>query len=148
MKPTQSELGLVGLLIVYIAFFTHPAPSHLVDLLSTPVGHTISLLGILYVTVYQSLLVGVFLGIAYIMTAQQVTEYLDPKEQTPTEKKEQPKSAMVPEPPAIGVLKSVLEKGDRLPSVTQKKGTPTEKPTSSTHAKPSAPKTLETFASF
>ena len=77
MKLSPVELVVVGLLILYIAFFSHPPPSHIKDLLSSPVGHTVFLLGILYVTVYKSLVIGVFLGIAYVMTAGSTTEYFE-----------------------------------------------------------------------
>ena len=85
MRVSQKELILVALLIAYSAFFTHPAPRHLKDFLCSPVGKALGLLGVLYVTVYQSLIVGVFLAIAYILTAGSVTEYLDEKEQKPKE---------------------------------------------------------------
>jgi len=156
MRVTQAELVIVALLIGYVAFYTHPAPKNLQDFLSTPVGNVLALGGILYVTVYQSLVVGVFLAIAYIMTVNAVTEYLDPKQQTPTPAA-QPKSAGVAPPEVNGALKALLKgtntpafKGDnRLPQVAQKKGTP---PLHSTPPvavpKASPPKTVETFASF
>jgi hypothetical protein len=156
MRVTQVELVIVALLIGYVAFYTHPAPRHLQDFLTTPVGNVVALGGILFVTVYHSLVVGVFLAIAYIMTVNAVTEYLDPKEQTPTPP-EQPKSAGVAPPEVNGALKALLKgtnkpafKGDnRLPQAAQKKGTP---PLHSTPPvappKASPPKTIETFASF
>jgi hypothetical protein len=155
MRVSQVELGIVALLIGYVAFYTHPAPKHLQDFLSTPVGNVIALGGILYVTVYQSLVVGVFLAIAYIMTVNAVTEYLDPKEQKPDP--QQPKSAGVAPPEVTGALKALLKgtnnptfKGDtRLPQVAQKKGTPALHSTPPVAApKGSPPKTVETFASF
>lgn len=158
MRLTQAELGILVLIIAYIAFFTHPPPSHLADFLSTPVGKIIALVGILYVTVYQSLLVGVFLAIAYIMSAGTVTEYLDPKEQTPKkEEPEQPKSKGVAPPEMKNVLSSLIKaqtgpafKGDnRLSTSAQKKGTaPPPAPKTVAPPKASAPKTIETFASF
>jgi hypothetical protein len=150
MRLTQIELGLVILIIAYVAFFTHPPPSHFTDLLSTPVGHALALLGLLYVTVYKSLIVGVFLGLAYIMTARNVTEYLDPKEQTPKKKEEpkQPAVSMQPSPAVKGIVGSMMKGDMRLPMEHQKKGTPVEKPKDTTPVKGSAPKTVETFASF
>jgi hypothetical protein len=154
MRVTQAELVIVALLIGYVAFYTHPAPKHFQDFLSTPVGNVLALGGILYVTVYQSLVVGVFLAIAYIMTVNAVTEYLDPKEQTPTPA--QPTSTGVAPPEVNGALKALLKgnkpsfKGDnRLPQVSQKKGTPPPHSTPSVAPpKASPPKTVETFASF
>lgn len=161
MRVTQIELGIVALIIGYIAFYTHPAPAHLQSFLESPVGKLIGLGGVLFVTVYHSLLVGVFLAIAYIMTVGSVTEYLDPKEQTPTDKKlapvTQPKSAGVPTPDVHGALASLLGssskpsfKGDtRLPQAAQKKGVAPPKPSPAiAQPKPTPPKTVETFASF
>jgi hypothetical protein len=154
MKLQQKELILVGVIIVYIAFFTHPPPSHITNLLESPVGHIVALLGILYVTVYQSLIVGVFLGIAYLMTASRVTEYLDEKEQTPTTKAPaQPKAAGVPPPAVSGVVgESMRKKGDtRLPQAQGKSNT--VKPTEVVPPKPAGPPPtaksgVEHFAAF
>ena len=74
MKLSQTELVVVGLLIAYTAFFSHPPPSHIKDFLSSPVGHAVFLLGIVYITVYKSLIIGIFAGIAYVMTAANTTE--------------------------------------------------------------------------
>jgi len=87
MKLSQTELVVVGLLIAYTAFFSHPPPSHIKDFLSSPVGHAVFLLGIVYITVYKSLIIGIFAGIAYVMTAANTTEYLDAKEQKPKAEK-------------------------------------------------------------
>ena len=156
MKISRIELGLVALIIVYIAFFTHPAPPHLLNLLETPVGHGIALLGILYVTVYQSFIVGIFLGIAYIMTAKNVTEYMDEKEQAPKEEKKeekkQPTASGVPPPAVTGAVKSMVSKGDtRLPQAQGKSNT--TKPMTTSAPKPSSPPPttksgVENFASF
>lgn len=154
MKLQQKELILVGVIIVYIAFFTHPPPSHITNLLESPIGHIIALLGILYVTVYQSLIVGVFLGIAYLMTSPRVTEYMDEKEQTPTKAPPaQPKAAGVPPPTVTGVVgDSMKKKGDtRLPQAQGKSNT--VKPTEVVPPKPASPPPtaksgVENFASF
>lgn len=155
MKLTQQELVLIAVIIGYIAFFTHPPPSHITNLLETPVGHIVALLGILYVTVYKSLLVGVFLGIAYIMTTPRVTEYMDEKQQTPKgpETPAQPKSAGVPPPAVTGMVgQSIHKKGDtRLPQAQGKSNT--VKPTEVVAPKPAAPPPttksgVEHFAAF
>jgi hypothetical protein len=155
MRVSQVELAIVALLIGYVAFYTHPAPRHLQDFLSSPVGTVVALCGILAVAVYKSLIVGVFLAIAFVMTVNGVTEYMDPKEQSAPPA--QPKSAGVANPEMAGALKSLLAgvnkpafKGDnRLPTVAQKKGSP---PLHSTPPvappKSSNPKSLEHFASF
>jgi len=155
MRVSSVELGIVALLIGYVAFYTHPVPSHIQDFLSSPVGTVLMLSVILAVTVYKSLIVGVFLAIAFVMSVGGVTEYFDPKEMKPKQPA-QPKSAGVAAPEVSGALKALLSgsklsavKGDRMPQTAQKKGTPPV-PSVPPAAPPkaSAPKTVETFASF
>jgi hypothetical protein len=155
MKLTESELVLVGLLIVYIAFFTHPPPLPIVQAFESPVGHAVALGGILYVTMYQSFITGIFLAIAYVMTNSRVTEYMT---NPSSDKKggkgkredfEQPTSSGVPPPAITGALQSLLKKGDtRLPQESQKKGKATPKAPETSAPKASAPKTLEHFGGF
>ena len=158
MRATQVELGVVALIIVYIAFFTHPPPSHLADFLSTPVGKIIALVGILFVTVYKSTIVGVFLAIAYMMTSGPITEYLDAKDQKPKKADPpQPTAKGIPPPEVKSALSSLLKaqtgpafKGDnRLPTAAQKKGLATAPPPKApAPPKASPPKAVEHFASF
>lgn len=148
MRVSQTELLLTGLIILYVAFYTNPTPAFIQNIFESPVGHVIALLGVLYVVVYQSFIVGIFLGIAYIMSVKRVTEYLDPKEQTPSPPKLTSKG--VPPPAITGMLDSLLKKGDnRLPSVHQKKGTHVEKPVEKTVPKAAAESAkVETFSNF
>lgn len=150
MRLTTTELGVVALLIAYVAFYTHPTPPHIADFLSSSVGKVLGLLGVLYVTVYQSTIVGIFLAVAYLMSLGSTTEYMDPKEQKPAAKEpEQPKSKGVAPPAVTGALKSMLTKGDtRLPQIGQKKGTPATKPATTSPVKPSASAGVEKFANF
>lgn len=142
MRLTTIEIGSVALIIGYVAFFTHPPPAHLQNFLDTPAGKITALLVVLYVTVYHSFITGLFLGIAYVMTVQSVTEYLDEKEQTPPKK-----TSNVPEPQISNVLKSMLTKGDtRLPQATGKSNT--VKPVSILPPKATSQKSVENFASF
>lgn len=145
MKISQNELIILGVIIVYIAFFTHPPPSHITNLLETPIGHMVALLGILYVTIYKSLILGVFLGLAYIMTARNVTEYLDEKEQKPkvlSKDAPSPTAAGIPPPAVTGALKSMLKKGDtRLPQAQGKNVT--AKPETSAPPKGATPSNLK-----
>ena len=157
MKLSQVEMILVGLLIVYISFFTNPVPMFLANMFKSPVGHALALGAILYLTVYESLIVGIFMAIAYVVTTTQVTEYMEnPAPKATTPQKEQPKSEGV-HPPAIhGAIASLMKKGDtRLPQEGQKKGKPVEKPASTTAVKPHTPSLANTkgpihenFASF
>jgi hypothetical protein len=159
MKVSTTELGIVALVIGYIAFYTHPVPYHIKDFLSSPVGTLIALLAILGITVYKSLIIGVFLAIAFIMSVGNLTEYLDPADQTPTNT--QP-SNKAPAPENNGALMKMLGKSiekagkkeehklDRISQHHQKKGTqPPPKPQSTSPPKPNTPnmKVMETFAS-
>ena len=147
MKASMQELVVVALLIGYVAFYTHPPPRHIQDFLSSPVGTVVALGGVLAVAMYKSLLVGVFLAIAFLMTVGNVTEYLDPKQQKPEH--EQPKSAGVPTPEVSGLVKALMKGDTRLPQHSQKKGTPpvSAKPPV-VPPKAAAPVKIETFASF
>jgi hypothetical protein len=150
MKLSQVELILVGLLIIYISFFTNPVPFFISSMFKSPVGHALALGLILYLTVYESLIVGIFVAIAYVITTTQVTEYMEnPTPPTSQKEPEQPKASGVPSPAIHGAVASLLKKGDtRLPQEGQKKGKPVEKPTSSMPVKPVAPKIAEHFADF
>ena len=154
MKVSTTEFALVALTIGYIAFYTNPPPKIIQDFISSPAGKIGSLVGIALIIVHKSLIVGIFLAIAGVVTIGNITEYLDPKEQK-SPAPEQPKSAGVAAPEMQGALKSLLsgnpsaKKGDRMPSVAQKKGTPplhSTPPAAPPKATP--PKTVETFAPF
>lgn len=108
MRVSTNEWIVLVVIIGYIAFFTHPPPSHIQDFLNTPVGHLIALLGIAYVLIYKSFISGLFLAVAYVMTVNSVTEYMDEKEQKPKEAPAQPKSSGVPPPAITGMLQSKL----------------------------------------
>ena len=142
MKLSQTELVVVGLLIAYIAFFSHPPPSHIRDFLSSPVGHAVFLLGIVYVTVYKSLIIGIFAGIAYVMTAANTTEYLDEKQQKP--------KAAAPAAPGLSTssLKDILgklEKGDTVAHGAVAGKTVTAPPPATSTPKPAGAKSQTTL---
>lgn len=139
MRLSRNTLIAVGAIIIYIAFFSNPPPSHIQNFLESPVGHMVMLLLILYTATYQSLIVAIFLGIAYIMTARRVTEYMDEKQQNPEGKETpaQPKSEGVPPPSVTGAMADLLKKGDtRLPQSQGKNVT--EKPEEKIEPKPSS----------
>jgi hypothetical protein len=148
MKLTRNELIVVGVIIVYVAFFTHPAPSHITNFLESPIGHIVALMGVGYVIVYQSFIVGLFLGIAYIMTARNVTEYLNENEQTPKEeeKKEESKTVTasgIPPPAVTGAMNNLITKGDtRIPQTEGK--SKTTKPAETQEPKASSSSQLDT----
>jgi hypothetical protein len=135
MKLSQTELVVVGLLIAYIAFFSHPPPAHIRDFLSSPVGHAVFLLGIVYLTVYKSLIIGIFAGIAYVMTAANTTEYLDEKEQKPAA------AASLASDLSTSSLKDMLgklEKGDSVAHKATAGKTVTAPPPPTTTPKPAS----------
>jgi hypothetical protein len=149
MRLTQFELLGVAAVIVYIAFFSRPVPSVVQTVFSNPVGQAATLLAILYVAAHQSMILGVFLGIAFLVSSGVQTEYLDPKEQAPKKETPQPKAAGVPPPAVTGMLNSILskKKGDtRLPQAQGK--SVTEKPAGVVPPKPTLPTKTEHFASF
>ena len=135
-------------MIVYIAFFTHPPPSHIKDFLGSPVGHAIFLGLLVWVTAYKSLVVGVFLGLAYLMTAKSVTEYLDPTEQKPAAKP-QPKTAAVPEPVVADLIKDIMKKGDKPAHHAKAGKSVTAPPKATQEPKPADPSNVvEKFGGF
>jgi len=160
MRVSTNEWVVLAAIIGYISFYTHPPPSHIQDFLNTPIGHIIALLGIAYILIYQSFISGLFLTVAYVMTVNSVTEYMDEKEQKPDgpETPSQPKSSGVPPPAITGMLQSKLSS---RPSPTGPKSgvAPQEKkPAVSKTPEPAPPKTdtttkskkngVENFASF
>jgi hypothetical protein len=146
MKINQIEFVGLGLLILYIAFFSHPPPAVVQSLLANPIGQAVVLVGVLYLAAYKSMVLGLFAAVAYVLSIRPAFEYLDPKEQAP--KKEEPKVSGVPSPAVTGILKDMLSmtKGDRLP---QKAGKDEKfKPPTVTPPKPSMDKKVENFTPF
>jgi len=150
MKLTQTEMILVGLLIVYLAFFSNPPPSFIKSVLDNPVGKVLALLGVLYVTCCQSLIVGVFLAVTFIMSVGRMTEYME----NPAKKEEpkQPSSTMGSMAEAKDIIKSMMKKGDKLPSAQGKSVTAPppaqQKPKPATPTPPKGKAGIEKFASF
>jgi hypothetical protein len=147
MKLTEVELILVILIIIYVAFFTHPIPDFIASVFKSPVGHALALGAILYVTVYESLVVAIFLAIAYVMTTTQVTEYMEAKPEAKAEPA-QPSSAGVPKAEMKGMIEKLMKGDTRIPQESQKKGTEVKKVGETGVPKGSHSKSLETFASF
>jgi hypothetical protein len=89
MKLSQTEIVLLGTVVVYVAFFTHPPPEFVRSLLSSPWGHALSLLAVLFVSLKVSTLSGMFVGIAYLLSANPTLEYFEePEKKDKKEKKE------------------------------------------------------------
>jgi len=150
MRLSTVEIVVVGLVIIYLAFFSNPPPSFITTHLDNPIGKIVALLAVLYVTVYQSLIIGVFLAVAFIMSASKMTEYLDnPKKK---EEPKQPSSTMGSMAEAKDIIKSMMKKGDKLPSAQGKSVTappPAQhKPKPATPTPPKGKSCIEKFASF
>ena len=140
MRLTQGEILAVVGVIGYVAFFTHPPPAFIVNIVGNPVGQALCLLAILYVSMRVSHVIALLLAIAFLISVNPVLEYLDEKEQAPAQKK----SKGVPAPPVENILQKLM-KGDRLP---QKAGKDVKKAVSSpVPPKPSAAG-KEHFAAF
>jgi hypothetical protein len=93
------------------------------------------------------MILGLFLGIAYVMSSSKTLEYLDPKEQKPTHV--QPKANGIPPAAVSGMLAAMTgkKKGDtRLPQSHGKAGH--TKPVVSAHPKPTPPAKVENFSVF
>jgi hypothetical protein len=148
MKLSQVELILVVLVIIYVSFFTHPIPGFIASVFKSPVGHALALGAVLYVTVYESLVVGIFLAIAYVMTTTQVTEYMETKPEAKASEPAQPSSSGVPKAEMKGMIAKMMKGDTRIPQESQKKGTEVKKVGESAPPKGSHSKSLETFASF
>ena len=151
MRLTQTEMILVGLVIIYLAFFSNPPPSFISTHLDNPVGKVLALLGVLYVTCCQSLIVGVFLAVAFIMSVGRMTEYMENAPKKPEEPK-QPSSTMNSMAEAKDIIKSMMKKGDKLPVAQGKSVTAPppaqQKPKPATPTPPKGKAGIEKFASF
>jgi hypothetical protein len=80
MKFSQAEYLIIGTIILYVAFFTHPPPQFIKSIFSTPFGHIGMLLALVYVCSKCNLVVGLLLGIAYLLSSNPTLEYFeDPK---------------------------------------------------------------------
>lgn len=104
MKLTQVEMVFLGGSIAYVAFFTHPPPQFVQQVLSTPWGHGAALLAILVVALNVSHLAALFVGIAYILSSNPTLEYFEEKKE---KEKEQPKSG-APEPDLKGLAGKIM----------------------------------------
>jgi hypothetical protein len=65
----QVEYAVAGLVILYIVFLTRPAPAVVSQVLSNPIGHLVVLGGIVYIGAFQSLLLALLLGVAYVASS-------------------------------------------------------------------------------
>ena len=145
MKFSQVEYGMIGAIILYVAFFTHPPPQFVQQLFSNPFGHIGMLLLIVYVCTKFNLVVGLLLGVAYLLSANPTLEYFeDPKKKKEEDKKkveEKPQpSSGAPEPDIKGAL-------GKLMAMQGKDVTKPPPPVNVPKATP-PPKTTEHFAPF
>jgi hypothetical protein len=73
----QAQTGLVLLLVLYIVFAQRQAPQCLRSLLSMDAGRVIWLVAVAAATVYISPVIGLLLGLAYLVTLENVLFVLD-----------------------------------------------------------------------
>lgn len=132
MKLSQLEYVVLGSVIVYVAFFTHPPPKFIQSVLSSPWGHTLMLLAVLGVSLKVSYLAGMFVGIAYILSCNPTLEYFEEKKDK-KEEKEQPKSgASEPKTELKGMAGKILSQMGKdvtkapLPTIHPKPGQQTK----------------------
>jgi len=111
MQRLTPELLGVGALIVYIAFFTHPPPRFVSNILNNPVGQTLVLVGIVVAFLKMQLL-GFFLGLAYLASSYPTLEYMD-------NKTEEPKKAPEVDMTKLAALMGKPGKSEKIP---QQKG--------------------------
>lgn len=114
------ELIFVGLIILYIAFFSNPPPQHLVNLLSNPFAKLVALVAIVFVAM-KSPMVGLFLGIAYISTPT-TFEYFEGKDKEDEDDSDKIKKTPI-DMEAIKKMADVLGKSGSLPTTTEKSDT-------------------------
>ena len=109
MKFSQSEYLIIGIIILYVAFFTHPPPQFIQRLFANPFGHIGMLLLLVYVSTRFNLVVCLLLGLAYLLSSNPTLEYFeDPKKkEDKKEEKEQPSSG-APEPDIKGALGKIM----------------------------------------
>lgn len=79
----QTEYIAAGVVALYIAFMTRPAPAAVAGLLASPVAQLVALAGIIYVGAKMSLLVAMLLGVAFVASVPR-REYLDDASVKPT----------------------------------------------------------------
>ena len=145
MKVESEHLMLLAI-ISYIAFFSHPPPSFVTMVLDNPIGQLLALVGVVYAYMKKPL-VGLFLGIAYLVSSYPTLEYMD-ESKPKTEEKPQPKSgAPKVDMAQIGKLAQMLGKGSKLPM--EKGKDVTQKPPETNQVKAHAdPKVTEKFTPF
>jgi hypothetical protein len=136
---------ITAAIIIYVAFFTNPTPRFISQILESAVGKLVILVGIVFVAMRKPL-IGLFLGIAFIISTYPAFEFLDEKEQKPEKEKEQPKSgAPKVDMAQIGKLAQMIGKGkgEKLPTA---KGKDVTTPPPATN--PVKPHAKENFTSF
>jgi hypothetical protein len=145
MKVEAEHFVLLAI-VCYIAFFSHPPPSFVTMVLGHPIGQLLALVGVVYAYMKKPL-IGLFLGIAYLVSSTSL-EFMDESKQPKTEEKPQPKSgAPKVDMAQIGKLAQMLGKGSKIPS--QKGSDVTQKPPETNQVKAHVdPKVTEKFTPF
>jgi len=147
MKVESEHLMLLAI-ISYIAFFSHPPPSFVTMVLSHPIGQLLTLVGIVYAFMKKPI-IGLFLGIAYLVSSSSF-EYMDESKPEKEKEKPQPKSgAPKVDMAQIGKLAQMLGKGKGSKLPMEKGKDVTQKPPETNHVKAHVdPKVTEKFTPF
>jgi len=101
-----------GALVLYIVFFTRPAPVGVVNFLASPVAQLAALAVVVYLGACVSLLVAVVAALAVVLSIP-VREYAGKKDDKTMTKKEDKKKEKE-NPVAAGIKKATASSGDSV----------------------------------
>ena len=87
----QTELAVLGVATVFLAFFSWPVPKVVKDLYQTGVGRLVVLGAIVYLAKYQSVPLAILLAIYYVKACRAAYSEGFEAEETKEEKKEEKK---------------------------------------------------------
>ena len=139
----NQEYLVVAALIAYTAFFTHPPPVFVSQVVSNPVGQVLVLVGIVLVAT-KTPLVALFLGIAFLVSSNPALEHMENKKETPQPKSGAPK----PDIAQIGKLAGMLAGKSGMMKPQQGKDVKEPPPATSTVKPHVEAKVTEKFSAF
>jgi hypothetical protein len=109
MKLSNIELVSLGLLSLYMAFATHPAPQVVSDVVGHPVGLLVGLGLVVFLGMKVSLLVGLFAAMALLLSLRSGFENFEPKKEEKKPEHKVPVAQGVPKPDLTGALGRLLQ---------------------------------------
>lgn len=108
MKLSNTELVSLGLLSLYMAFATHPAPQIVSDVVGNPLGLLVGLGLVVFLGMKVSLLVGLFAAMALLLSLPGF-ENFEPKKEEKKPEHKVPVAQGVPKPDLTGALGRLLQ---------------------------------------